>query len=1673
MNADYTVNGTVQGGDYFTVQMPTYANMDGELDYTNTNNQFTTELLSPSGYVVANGVYDTTTKTLTYTFTDWVNDKEDVSGSFSLAQFADRNTAKDYGTYPLTYNLAGETFNTQITYAYDSHEHGVYPAYVDSMITNVDATNTTNDFTEVVYVNPTDLNLSSAALVMAPKDGNSNALIGFDYTTFHIYEVPDPSQLPDSYDFEAAGYQDLAQSFQNNGSIYTNANGDMIINFGAIDNPYVVVMDSQFDPTYSSNLTTRATLYATDQSGYTASYFFDNSFVIENSSGTGDGTLETYRLGDYVWEDTNQNGIQDSGETPISNVLVTLKDANGNIINTAVTDRYGNYLFSDLNNGDYTVEFSTPEGYVPTTQNAGTDSTVDSNGLVVPVTINGADNLTIDSGFYKPVAATYNLGDYVWEDSNKDGIQNSNEVGIEGVTVTLTKPDGTTETTVTGADGKYEFTGLENGEYTVNFSTPAGYEATLVNQGDLTALDSNGTTTTVVINNADDYTIDSGFFKPVVEPEPVPATYNLGDYVWEDSNKDGIQNSNEVGIEGVTVTLTKPDGSTVTTVTDANGKYEFTGLENGDYTVDFTAPEGYEATLVNVGDDALDSDGASTTVTINNADNYTIDSGFYKPVVAPEPVPATYNLGDYVWEDSNKDGIQNSNEVGIEGVTVTLTKPDGSTVTTVTDANGKYEFTGLENGDYTVDFTAPEGYEATLVNVGDDALDSDGASTTVTINNADNYTIDSGFYKPAVEEPTPVPATYNLGDYVWEDSNKDGIQNSNEVGIEGVTVTLTKPDGTTETTVTDANGKYEFTGLENGDYTVDFTAPEGYEATLVNVGDDALDSDGASTTVTINNADNYTIDSGFYKPVQEAPQEPATYTVGDKVWEDTNKDGVQNSNEPGIPGVEVTLTKPDGSTVTTTTDGNGNYEFTNLPNGDYTITFETPEGYEPTTPNVGNPELDSNGTTTVTVDNADDKTIDSGFYKPVQETPQEPATYTVGDKVWEDTNKDGVQNSNEPGIPGVEVTLTKPDGSTVTTTTDNNGNYEFTELPNGDYTITFETPEGYEPTTPNVGNPELDSNGTTTTVTVNNGDDKTIDSGFYKPVQETPQEPATYTVGDKVWEDTNKDGVQNSNEPGIPGVEVTLTKPDGSTVTTTTDNNGNYEFTNLPNGDYTITFETPEGYEPTTPNVGNPELDSNGTTTTVTVNNGDDKTIDSGFYKPTVEPTPVPATYNLGDYVWEDSNKDGIQNSNEVGIEGVTVTLTKPDGSVVTTTTDANGKYEFTDLPNGEYTITFEAPEGYEPTLVNVGNTALDSDGTTTTVTINNADNYTIDSGFFKPVVEPTPVPATYTVGDKVWEDTNKDGIQNSNEPGIPGVEVTLTKPDGSTVTTTTDENGNYEFTNLPNGEYTITFETPEGYEPTLVNVGNTALDSDGKTVTVIVNNADDKTIDSGFYKPVVEPTPEDPTPEEPGTPEKPEEPTTPEEPGTPEKPEVPTTPEEPGTPEKPEVPTTPEEPGTPEKPEVPTTPEEPGTPEKPEVPTRPEEPGTPEKPEVPTSPEEPGTPEKPEVPTTPEEPGTPEKPEVPTTPEEPGTPEKPEVPTTPEEPTAPAVTPAPSVEQPAVEKQEKPSEEASSKEKEEALPDTGETESTNNAPLFGGLFAALGSILLFGRRRKDNKDKQ
>ncbi|TDM38804.1 LPXTG cell wall anchor domain-containing protein, partial [Macrococcoides goetzii] len=278
--------------------------------------------------------------------------------------------------------------------------------------------------------------------------------------------------------------------------------------------------------------------------------------------------------------------------------------------------------------------------------------------------------------------------------------------------------------------------------------------------------------------------------------------------------------------------------------------------------------------------------------------------------------------------------------------------------------------------------------------------------------------------------------------------------------------------------------------------------------------------------------------------------------------------------------------------------------------------------------------------------------------------------------------------------------------------------------------------------------------------------------------------------------------------------------------------------------------------------------------------------------------------------VWFDTDHDGIQDAGEKGIEGATVALVKPDGTITKTTTDANGHYIFKDLEPGKYTVYFETPAGMIPTGLNIGDDTLDSDGSVVSVDLTD-NNYTIDSGFYTPEgggsneptkpsepgtpteptkpTEPTtpPVKGNLELGDKVWFDTDKDGVQDTDEKGIEGVTVSLVKPDGTIVTTTTDKDGKYLFTGLIEGDYTVYFNTPAGMIPTGLNVGDDMLDSDGSVVTVHLTD-NNYTIDSGFY------TPEGRGSTEPSTPNKPGEPT---EPTTPSKPGELTEPTPPSTP--------------------------------------------------------------------------------------------------------------------------------------------------------------------------------
>lgn len=96
---------------------------------------------------------------------------------------------------------------------------------------------------------------------------------------------------------------------------------------------------------------------------------------------SGSAATTAYAVGDYVWIDTNKNGIQDSGEQPLANISVDLLDNSGNIIDTTTTNAQGHYVFDDLDAGTYSIQFyDIPTQYLLTTQSSsGSTVSNDSN----------------------------------------------------------------------------------------------------------------------------------------------------------------------------------------------------------------------------------------------------------------------------------------------------------------------------------------------------------------------------------------------------------------------------------------------------------------------------------------------------------------------------------------------------------------------------------------------------------------------------------------------------------------------------------------------------------------------------------------------------------------------------------------------------------------------------------------------------------------------------------------------------------------------------------------------------------------------------------------------------------------------------------------------------------------------------------------------------------------------------------------------------------------------------------------------------------------------------------------------------------------------------------------------------------------------------------------------
>ena len=680
-------------------------------------------------------------------------------------------------------------------------------------------------------------------------------------------------------------------------------------------------------------------------------------------------------LGDRVWNDLNLDGIQnciDGGANnssfPADGILGNLGDSGAEcnsgiadvtvnllstgldgvcgttdemIVTSQTTDSNGFYLFDDITPGNYCIAVVKPAGYECTVDNMGNDDVADSDvvdqgdGTCQTVFANqnsieviaGSNNITIDAGLVSSTAA---LGDRVWQDLNGNGIQecvdtNGNGIvgdtgdmgtecgaGIAGVGVSLLENlDGDASctsgdedviaNTTTDANGFYLFSDLIAGNYCVEYTLPNGYLYTLQNQGD-TNFDSDadavtGRTANVdILTNQTNLSVDAGVIAPA----------SIGDTVWNDLDRNGLF-VDEFGVAGISVELFNCSNTQVTdiygnpvlpTVTDSNGLYNFGNLKPGGYTVKFTTSAGLEFTTAVVGPDVMDSDaenfnqdgtmGTTRCITLASGESNTdIDAGI-----------RTINesrIGDFVWNDTNANGIQDLNELsnGIEGVPVELMICGADNflistgITTNTNASGLYFFEGLSAGSYAVQFDLAYLTQAGYIvsprftgmstDVDSDANPNSGASECIELGVRDqNLTLDAGAYLPA-----------SLGDQVWLDSDNNGVLN-NENGLDGVMVELFDCSNSTVIDIfgnevtsvfTNSSGMYNFTDLVPGDYRVKFTAPSGLSFTNANVGiDETIDSDaenfdgdmGTTSCITLGSGEqNVDVDAGFVAPIAQ------------------------------------------------------------------------------------------------------------------------------------------------------------------------------------------------------------------------------------------------------------------------------------------------------------------------------------------------------------------------------------------------------------------------------------------------------------------------------------------------------------------------------------------------------------------------------------------------------------------------------------------------------------------------------------------------------------------------------------------------------------------------------------------------------------------------------------
>ncbi len=574
-----------------------------------------------------------------------------------------------------------------------------------------------------------------------------------------------------------------------------------------------------------------------------------------------------------VFADSNDNGLQDEGETGYAGAVVQLMNESGAVFETTL-DESGAYLFDAVMPGRYYVRYELPGDAVFSPVQSG------GNALAGDGNVGASEWFDFATGqeVSMPLVGGVTLGAVsgtAFADHDGNGLLDAGDSLLSGVTVTLTpsRSDLSEISCVTGMDGVFVLGQLHPDTYTLRVSFPEGMA--LTRQAAFTLPLTPGRSeqsVSLAVAMGDRY--ENQLLGCVI-----PAT--VSGRLWLDENNNGRMEDTEKTPAGKQIlVMDDATGQAFATLsTDETGAFVATGLLPGTYTFSHALDD---TMLAAKSGDSTFQDDFSAIV-----QHVTVQEGEVREDLLAGVVVYT-SLGGTVWADVNGEIVP------LAQAHLVLTDSTGTQLQVFdTLEDGVYRFDRLFPGDYYIAVTLPEGYLA--VEPGDARL-ADGSrvsmlvqtngragqSDLITLRMAENQLdLDVGGVQPG-----------SLGDLAWLDLDGDGWYDSNEPGLPGVALRLIRNGETVAETTTDAYGYYMFRDLYPSTYSLEVTYPAEVKPTKPGTGlMNSLLPESEDTVSTIegiqvnSNAANRDTDMGFV--LREEGVYPAG--IGDAPTQDWTK----------------------------------------------------------------------------------------------------------------------------------------------------------------------------------------------------------------------------------------------------------------------------------------------------------------------------------------------------------------------------------------------------------------------------------------------------------------------------------------------------------------------------------------------------------------------------------------------------------------------------------------------------------------------------------------------------------------------------------------------------------------------------------------------------------------